>query len=125
MSATANTSATSISGVQAPGRSEGGGKNHRRRLVLEVLAVDGRDIHMSGWASPGTPLAQDRVGDEDLLSKMRVVASAQGATTPLLDALFADSNGRVVYRGYVDDPRNTDNAWVETVRRATFKRARI
>jgi ADP-ribose pyrophosphatase len=24
------------------------------------------------------------------------------------------SNGKVVYRGYVDDPRNTDNAWMET-----------
>ena len=23
-------------------------------------------------------------------------------------------NGEVVYRGYVDDPRNTDNAWMET-----------
>ena len=22
--------------------------------------------------------------------------------------------GQVVYRGYVDDPRNTDNAWLET-----------
>ena len=49
----------------------------------------------------------------------------------LLDALFAgvdDDVGaanadhivsrrlapRLVYRGYVDDPRNTDNAWIET-----------
>ncbi|WKX95111.1 hypothetical protein Q1695_011960 [Nippostrongylus brasiliensis] len=24
-------------------------------------------------------------------------------------------NGRELYRGYVDDPRNTDNAWMETV----------
>lgn len=49
----------------------------------------------------------------------------------LLDALFAgvdDDEGlgghhhlvsrrlapRLVYRGYVDDPRNTDNAWMET-----------
>ena len=30
----------------------------------------------------------------------------------LLDQLFA--RGAVVYRGYVDDPRNTDNAWMET-----------
>ena len=29
-----------------------------------------------------------------------------------VDKLFRD--GRVVYRGYVDDPRNTDNAWMET-----------
>lgn len=25
------------------------------------------------------------------------------------------TRGREVYRGYVDDPRNTDNAWMETV----------
>lgn len=25
------------------------------------------------------------------------------------------SNGREVYKGYVDDYRNTDNAWMETV----------
>lgn len=24
-------------------------------------------------------------------------------------------NGTEIYRGYVDDPRNTDNAWMETV----------
>ena len=24
-------------------------------------------------------------------------------------------NGKTVYKGYVDDPRNTDNAWMETV----------
>ena len=27
----------------------------------------------------------------------------------------ADSGSAVVYKGYVDDPRNTDNAWMETV----------
>lgn len=30
-----------------------------------------------------------------------------------LDELF--KNGETIYKGYVDDPRNTDNAWMETV----------
>lgn len=30
-----------------------------------------------------------------------------------LDDFF--SNGQEIYKGYVDDPRNTDNAWMETV----------
>ena len=30
----------------------------------------------------------------------------------LVKLLF--SSGEVVYRGYVDDGRNTDNAWIET-----------
>ena len=28
-------------------------------------------------------------------------------------AFFA--HGKPIYKGYVDDPRNTDNAWMETV----------
>lgn len=28
---------------------------------------------------------------------------------------FFDENGTEIYSGYVDDPRNTDNAWIETV----------
>lgn len=31
----------------------------------------------------------------------------------MLDHFF--SHGHDIYRGYVDDPRNTDNAWMETV----------
>ena len=34
--------------------------------------------------------------------------------TEKLEALF-DSQGKIVYIGYVDDPRNTDHAWMETV----------
>ena len=30
-----------------------------------------------------------------------------------LKAFF--DNGKEIYKGYVDDPRNTDNAWMETV----------
>jgi len=34
----------------------------------------------------------------------------------LLDDLFQDrTESKVVYKGYVDDPRNTDNAWLESV----------
>ena len=30
-------------------------------------------------------------------------------------------SGDVVYSGYVDDIRNTDNAWMETVSRSTYR----
>ena len=42
------------------------------------------------------------------------VASKQGSWTSL--RAEADSSGfsaSLLYKGYVDDPRNTDNAWVE------------
>ena len=32
----------------------------------------------------------------------------------MLDELFDVKKGVPVYKGYVDDPRNTDNAWIET-----------
>ena len=32
----------------------------------------------------------------------------------LMDLLFDPKNGTFVYKGYVDDPRNTDNSWMET-----------
>merc|ERR1711994_415052 len=28
---------------------------------------------------------------------------------------FFEKTGKEVFKGYVDDPRNTDNAWMETV----------
>lgn len=31
----------------------------------------------------------------------------------MLDDFF--QKGEEIYRGYVDDPRNTDNAWIETM----------
>lgn len=36
-----------------------------------------------------------------------------GKQNPELNVLWR--RGVELYRGYVDDPRNTDNAWVETV----------
>ena len=32
----------------------------------------------------------------------------------MLTELFSGADGSIVYQGYVDDPRNTDNAWMET-----------
>ena len=32
----------------------------------------------------------------------------------ILDEIFTDDNKTILYKGYVDDPRNTDNAWMET-----------
>merc|ERR1712113_1229268 len=35
-------------------------------------------------------------------------------TYKLIDAVLKACEKEVIYEGYVDDPRNTDNAWVET-----------
>lgn len=40
---------------------------------------------------------------------------AWGVGGPSLDLLAYPCHGLQVYKGYMDDPRNTDNAWIETV----------
>jgi 8-oxo-dGTP pyrophosphatase MutT (NUDIX family) len=40
-------------------------------------------------------------------------AVKDGVEKSCIDQLF--SNGQKIYEYYVDDPRNTDNAWMETV----------
>ena len=41
-------------------------------------------------------------------------AHSREAVKKMIEDLFA-SGGELVYKGYVDDPRNTDNAWMETM----------
>lgn len=40
-------------------------------------------------------------------------AVRDGVDTKKINELF--SNGVKIYESYADDPRNTDNAWIETV----------
>lgn len=40
-------------------------------------------------------------------------ALGDGVDKELTEKLFSD--GVTVYQDYIDDPRNTDNAWIETV----------
>lgn len=40
-------------------------------------------------------------------------AARDGVDLNKIDELF--SHGEKIYEWYVDDPRNTDNAWIETV----------
>jgi len=40
--------------------------------------------------------------------------SSEGTDREKMQAFF-DSGGERIYAGYVDDPRNTDNSWMETV----------
>ncbi len=70
---------------------------------LQVLAVLREDARQ--WALPGGFV--DR-GEEPLNALTRELKEETGAVVDM-------RQGETVYKGYVDDPRNTDNAWIETV----------
>ena len=94
---------------------------------LEFVAIKRKDT--GEWAIPGGMVDPGEIATSTLRREFREEATAltQDAHDPsaaaaamrrfdtLLETLFNAENGRIVYRGYVDDPRNTDNAWMETL----------
>ncbi|XP_075793428.1 transient receptor potential cation channel subfamily M member 2 isoform X2 [Pelodiscus sinensis] len=83
------------------------GSIYRKSLkkTLEVLVVKFPSSDL--WALPGGCLEPG----ESLPGKLRRVLRRE--LWPQFQTLLA--HGTEVHRGYMDDPRNTDNAWVETV----------
>lgn len=83
-----------------------------RPTVLQMVAIQRDDT--GHWAIPGGMVDYNETVSVTLRREFQEEATKTGMNPALLDKLFAVTNGRVVYRGYVDDPRNTDNAWMET-----------
>lgn len=89
------------------------------RPVLEFVSILRGDT--KEWALPGgmvdanedVSLTLRREFSEEAMDGLSISAEERAK----LDAKVAENfkNGKDVYRGYVDDPRNTDNAWMETV----------
>jgi hypothetical protein len=50
---------------------------------------------------------------ETIKREFQEEAMRDGGDKECIDKLFA--NGNKLLEAYVDDPRNTDNAWIETV----------
>jgi len=95
-------------------KSEESGKN-----VLEFVSIQRKD---SGeWAIPGGMVDPgEKVSVTVKREFMEEALDSTGAGKENLDSLKAMvdeffAGGEEVYKGYVDDPRNTDNAWMETV----------
>lgn len=75
------------------------------RKMLEVLVM--KRPRWEHWGLPGG----SREPGETLPRKLKQVLG-QACWLPFENLL---RQGTEVYKGYVDDPRNTDNAWIETV----------
>ncbi|XP_062832545.1 transient receptor potential cation channel subfamily M member 2 isoform X1 [Anolis carolinensis] len=83
------------------------GSIYRKNLkkMLEVLVV--KFPFSEHWALPGGSL----VPGEALPQKLKRVLRRE--FWPQFQKLL--NQGTEIYKGYMDDPRNTDNAWIETV----------
>jgi len=93
-------------------------KNPISDRPIQMVAIRRRDT--GDWAIPGGMVEPG----EHVSATMRREFTEEAGNLPgdekpkfeeMLDTLFKKDNGHVVYSGYVDDPRNTDNAWMETV----------
>jgi len=75
---------------------------NRHERSIEMLAVQRRDNGQ--WAIPGGMVDK---GEEVSRTLARELREETGVTLDM-------GAGRLVYQGYVDDPRNSDHAWMET-----------
>jgi ADP-ribose pyrophosphatase len=75
---------------------------NRHGQRVEMLAVQRRDNGQ--WAIPGGMVDK---GEEVSRTLARELLEETGVALDM-------GRGRFVYQGYVDDPRNTDHAWMET-----------
>ena len=93
------------------------GTDHPTTGELQLVVIKRKDT--GAWALPGGMVD---AGEAVSQTVKREFSEEAGALTDpeakarfgvLIDELFGDG-GELVYTGYVDDPRNTDNAWMET-----------
>jgi ADP-ribose pyrophosphatase len=89
--------------------------------ILEIVLIKRKDN--GEWAIPGGMVETGDTVNETLAKEFGEEALAQLEMDPVTRAeteakvknLFSKAGGEPIYSGYVDDPRNTDNAWMETV----------
>lgn len=78
-----------------------------------MIAIQRRDNGM--WAIPGGMVDPGEKISSTLKREFieETLRGSNQSTAYLVDEFF-NQNATEVYSGYVDDPRNTDNAWMET-----------
>nr|CAD7442927.1 unnamed protein product [Timema bartmani]CAD7458919.1 unnamed protein product [Timema tahoe] len=88
-----------------------------KKPILQFVAIQRKDT--GEWAIPGGMVDPGEVVTTTLKREfMEEALNTLGSNEAkkresLINKFF--SNGEEIYRGYVDDHRNTDNAWIETV----------
>ncbi|XP_061556542.1 ADP-ribose pyrophosphatase, mitochondrial [Phycodurus eques] len=91
-----------------------------KKPILQFVSIKRKDC--GEWAIPGgmvdpgenVSLTLQREFSEEALNSLGVSPLERSKIHERITQLFK-SPGFEVFKGYVDDPRNTDNAWMETV----------
>jgi ADP-ribose pyrophosphatase len=94
-------------------------KRDPRTKSIHIICIKRKDT--GEWALPGGMVEPGDTFSSTLVKEFMEEATNSGeksdelneTTKKRLRIIF--SRAAVVYKGYVDDPRNTDNAWMETV----------
>ncbi|XP_040822512.1 ADP-ribose pyrophosphatase, mitochondrial isoform X1 [Ochotona curzoniae] len=89
------------------------------KRILQFVAIKRKDC--GEWAIPGGMVdpgekisaALKREFGEEALNSLQKSSAEKKKIEEQLHRLFSQDH-LVIYKGYVDDPRNTDNAWMET-----------
>lgn len=87
--------------------------------VLQFVSIRRRDNKQwafpGGMVDPGEVISQTLKREflEETMNSLGMSENAKITAETHLEDFF--SKGEDIYKGYVDDPRNTDNAWMETV----------
>uniref|UniRef100_A0A7S2WS91 Nudix hydrolase domain-containing protein n=1 Tax=Mucochytrium quahogii TaxID=96639 RepID=A0A7S2WS91_9STRA len=76
----------------------------------QVLAIRRKDT--GEWALPGGMVDDGETAFHAIKREFIEEVVSTSTHEDVLDRIF--SRGRLIYKGYVDDPRNTDNAWIES-----------
>jgi len=86
--------------------------------ILQFIGIQRRDT--GEWAIPGGMIdAGEDSGSalkREFFEEVFSIEDSSKEDAKLLESSLAQlfANGTDIYKGYVDDPRNTDNAWMET-----------
>lgn len=89
------------------------------RPILQFCAIQRKDNGQwaipGGMVDPGEQITETlrREFLEEALNSLELSEEDYQKNKKLIQKFF--ETGEVMYKGYVDDPRNTDNAWMETV----------
>ncbi|KAK3597211.1 hypothetical protein CHS0354_003716 [Potamilus streckersoni] len=94
-------------------------KDENGKGILQFVCIKRKDN--GEWAIPGgmvnageiVTVTLRREFGEEALNTLEMSSEEKEATLVSIEECF--KHGKEVYKGYVDDPRNTDNAWMETV----------